>query len=303
MTIRGHKADAVDADGIAQLLRQGQVPCSALPDETVQALRDLTRLRFECAQQAVGEKVRLVGMLDLAFPEYSTEFSNLFGATSREVLAQFPTAEALAHVDVERLTQLLKKASNGQLGRAKANQLKQAAQQSFALRGRQETLALEIRFLVERLNVLLGQIEQLDEQLGEWMAQQQTLLRSIPGVGPVRAPTILAEIWPMFHPKEKDGAKTLVAAVGLDARQVESGQWKGKSKMSKRGSKYLRTALMQAAEVAVYRKKDPMLAALYQRQVDRRKHHTVALSHVANEMLHGIFSVLKNNRLYRPVMT
>ena len=172
MTIRGHKTDAVDADGIAQLLRQGQVPCSALPDETVQALRDLTRLRFECAQQAVGEKVRLVGMLDLAFPEYNTEFSNLFGATSREVLAQFPTAEALAHVDVERLTQLLKKASNGQLGRAKANQLKQAAQQSFALRGRQETLALEIRFLVERLNVLLGQIEQLDEQLGEWMAQQ-----------------------------------------------------------------------------------------------------------------------------------
>ncbi len=58
------------------------------------------------------------------------------------------------------------------LGRAKANQLKQAAQQFFALRGRQETLALEIHFLVERLNVLLGQIEQLDEQLGEWMAQQ-----------------------------------------------------------------------------------------------------------------------------------
>ena len=101
--------------------------------------------------------MRLVGMLDLAFPEYSTAVSNLFGATSREVLAQFPTAEALAHVDVERLTQLLKKASNGQLGRAKANQLKQAAQQSFALRGRQETLALEIRFLVERLNVLLSQ--------------------------------------------------------------------------------------------------------------------------------------------------
>ena len=38
------------------------MPCSVLPDETVQALRDLTRLRFECAQQAVGEKVRLVGI-------------------------------------------------------------------------------------------------------------------------------------------------------------------------------------------------------------------------------------------------
>ena len=30
----------------------------------------------------------------------------------------------------------------------------------------------------------------------------------------------------MFHPKEKDGAKTLVAAAGLDAHQVENGQWK-----------------------------------------------------------------------------
>ena len=55
--------------------------------------------------------------------------------------------------------------------------------------------------------------------------------------------------------------------------------------------------------MAVYRKKGRMLAALYQLQGDRGKNHTVALSHVANEMLHGIFSVLKNNRLYRPVMT
>lgn len=303
ITIRGHKTDAVDADLIARVLREDQVPCSAVPPPEVQALRDLTRLRFECAQQAVAEKQRVIGLLDLVFPEYSTHFSDLFGATSREVLAHFPTAEALAKVDVRRLTRLLKAASKGQLGRAKADQLKQAARHTFALQGRTETLALEMRFVVERLNLLLEQIDDLDRRLSGWLVQQQALLRSIPGLGPVWAPTLLAELLPMFHPEEKDGAKKLVAAAGVDVRQVESGQWKGKSKMSKRGSKYFRTAIMQAAEVAVGRAKDPMFRAIYQRQIERGKHHTVAVSHVANKMLHVIFSVLKNERPYRPILT
>ena len=106
-----------------------------------------------------------------------------------------------------------------------------------------------------------------------------------------------------FRIDENTGKVSIYPRIGFWRDDKHGGRCYGKSKMSKRGSKYLRTALMQAAEVAVYRKKDPMLAALYQRQVDRGKHHTVALSHVANEMLHVIFSVLKNNRLYRPVMT
>ena len=43
-----------------------------------------------------------------------------------------------------------------------------------------------------------------------------------------------------------------------------------------------------------------VLETVYQRQRDRGKHHLVALSHVANKMLHVVFSVLKNNRPYAP---
>ena len=39
---------------------------------------------------------------------------------------------------------------------------------------------------------------------------------------------------------------------------------------------------------------------VYQRQIDRGKHHLVALTRVANKMLHVVFSVLKNNRPYTP---
>lgn len=300
VTIRGTKTDAVDSDLIARILREDDPKISAIPAENVQQLRDLTRMRFECAQTAIAEKQRLVALLDLVFPEYADHFSDLFGATSRQVLAQFPTAEELAKVDIRRLTTLLQKASRGRMGRTHAHQLKEAARHSFALTGRSETLALEIRFVVERLNLLLDQIQQLDHRFDAFLTDQQQLLRSLPGIGPVWAPTLLAEILPVFHPELPHGAKKLVAAAGLDVRQNDSGESTGKGKMSKRGSKYLRTALMQAAETAIFTAHDPLFSAIYQRHLERGKHHTVALSHVAHKMVHVIFSVLKNHRPYTP---
>jgi len=93
-----------------------------------------------------------------------------------------------------------------------------------------------------------------------------------------------------------------VAAAGIDVRLHDSGESAGKGKMSKRGSKYLRTAVMQAAEVAVHLVGDPLFKAVYDRQRTRAKHHTVALSHVAHKMLHVVFSVLKNKRPYTPML-
>jgi len=302
VTIRGTKTDAVDSVLIARILREDHPKISAIPEEEVQLLRDLTRMRFECAQTAIAEKQRLIALLDLVFPEYADHFSDLFGATSRQVLAQFPTAQELAKVDIRRLTRLLKKASRGRMGRAQAQQLKEAAQHSFALTGRGETLALEIRFVVERLNLLLDPIKQLDQRFDAFLTHQQQLLRSLPGIGPVWAPTLLAEILPVFHPELQHGAKKLVAAAGIDVRQHDSGESTGKGKMSKRGSKYLRTAIMQAAETAIFTAHDPLFSVIYQRQLDRGKHHTVALSHVAHKMLHVIFSVLKNERPYTPML-
>ena len=132
--------------------------------------------------------------------------------------------------------------------------------------------------------------------------EQQTLLQSIPGLGPVWAPTILAEVLPVFHPEDRHGADKFVATAGIDVKQFDSGDQIGRGRMSKRGSRYLRTAVMQASEIAVFKSHDPLFTQVYQRQIDRGKHHLVALSHVANKMLHVVFSVLKNNRPYTPIL-
>jgi transposase len=300
--IRGLRTDPTDADLIARIVREQGVKVSAIPAKDVAALRDLTRLRFECAHTATVEKQRLIALLDLAFPEYADHFGDLFGATSLQVLTAFPTADALGKVDIRRLTSLMKKVSRGRFGRAEAEALKRSARRSLAAGMGREQLALEIRFRVERLNLLLRQIEQIEKRFGEFLPARQALLQSIPGIGEVWGPTILAEVLPFFHPELQHGARKLVAAAGIDPKLKESGQWAGKTKMSKRGSKYLRTALRQAAHTAVTKLGDPLFAAVYDRQKNRGKHHEIALSHVANKMLHVIFSVLKNERPYRPIL-
>ena len=287
---------------IADSLNETHLKVCAIADVQVQQLRDLTRLRFQCAQTAKDEKQRMVSLLDLAFPEYHDHFADIFGASSRAVLAEYPTAEQLATVDVRRLTSLLKQASRGRFGREQAQSLKAAAKNSFALASHSQHLALEIRFVLERVNLLIEQIAQLDQRLKEFLTEQQVLLQSIPGLGKVWAPTVLAEILPVFHPECKHGARKFVATAGIDVRQTDSGEHTGKGKMSKRGSRYLRTAVMQAAEIAVFKSHDPLFTTIYDRHIERGKHHLVALTHVANKMLHVVFSVLKNNRPYTPIL-
>lgn len=296
--IRGTKTDSADSELIARILREADPKFSAVPDDQTRQLRDLMRLRYECSQTLISEKQRLTALLDLVFPEYSQHFSNVFGAASLEVLSHFPTAKELAEVDLNKLTRLLEKSSKGRIGKQRAREIKNSAKNSFSLNQAVDSFAIEIRFIVERMNLLSAQIEELTRQAENHLAEQQELLKSIPGIGPVWAATILAEVLPVFHPEEKTGARKLVATAGLDVRLNESGQSTGKGKMSKRGSKYLRTAAIQAAEVAALIAKDPMFKDVYDKQRNKGKKHGVALSHTANKMLHVVFSVLKNHKPY-----
>lgn len=298
--IRGSRTDSIASLAIARYLREIDLKKSALPEQQVAEMRTITRLRYELMQEVVAQKLRLTGLLDLVFPEYKEHFADIFGVASREVLSSFPTAEALSKVNLRRLTNLLSQASRGRMGRSQAEALKRAAKNSFAHKLSNKNLALQIRIIVERLNLTLTQIGELDREMADYLPDEQKLLKNIPGIGKVWAPTILAEIMPVFNPQRKDGGTTFVALAGLDPKLNQSGNKNGKAKMSKRGSRYLRTALMEAASVAANTAKDPMFRAVYEKQRAKNKPHLVAVSHVANKMCHVIFAVLKNKTVYEP---
>lgn len=302
--IRGNKTDRIDAKLIADILRFGDFKKSYVFDEKEQelfTLRELCRLRSNLVELIGSLKLRIISLLDRIFPEYSQLFNDVFGTSSRALLKQSPLPEEIAKLSTRKLTNLLKKASRGRFGKEKAQKIKEVSRQSFGSKLALDVSALSCKILLFQIEHLEFQVDEIEKQIIPLFKKQDTKLTSIPGIGDIIGAQVLSEIGDFSRIAFlKDGAEKLVALAGLDPKIKQSGIDKGKIRMSKRGSPYLRKAIRQAAFVAVFAKKDPMFKAIYERQKSKGKHFEVALSHVSRKMIHVIFSVLKNNKNYEP---
>lgn len=300
--IRGNKTDAIDAVKIAKLLRFGEYHEAHVPSEAIVALRQLTRLRGDLVVMVGQLKQQCVSILDQVFPEYEQLFYDTFGTTSKALLSTAATPEAVGALPTQELTSLLHKASRGRLGEEHALAIKQAASQSIGRTIGLDAFALSLEILLKQIEHLQTQVDQLEQEIAQRMTTLDTTLTTIPGIGVTLGATILAEVGEVNRFVGKDGAEKLVALAGIDPKLKESGQYQGKTKMSKRGSSYLRSALRQAAFVAVMVVKDPMFIKIYEKQINKGKHMEVALSHVERKMAHVIYSLLQSNKPYRPVV-
>jgi len=68
--------------------------------------------------------------------------------------------------------------------------------------------------------------------------------------------------------------------------------------MVKRGSKYLRWAILQAAKTVTMR--DKTFKDYLNKNLSEGKHYFVALSHVGKKLIRVIFHLLKNNISFEP---
>ena len=88
------------------------------------------------------------------------------------------------------------------------------------------------------------------------------------------------------------------AYAGLDPATAQSGEWThSRSKISKRGSPYLRRALYLAA-LGQYRQHKDLLRC-YQRSRKAGHHHTSAMTIVAHKLARIIWRLLTDNRPFR----
>lgn len=210
-------------------------------------------------------------------------------------MSEWTLPEQITAVSTEQLTAVIKQNSHGRLGAEHAQALHDTAQHSIGVHRGADALAFELRLLLQQVGYLEGQIATLDQEIGQRYRSLDGYLPTIPGVGAATAPAIFAEIGDIQRFTDSD---QVVALVGVDPQLHQSGQSAGQTKMSKRGSPYLRRAIWHAALSAA--RCDPMFRAIYERQRQRGKHHLVALSHVANKLTRVVYSVLKGQRPYNP---
>ncbi|WP_058307275.1 IS110 family RNA-guided transposase [Gracilibacillus massiliensis] len=300
--IRKTKTDTRDAFLIAQVIRIDAPEATPFLEEELLQIRHLERLRYSLVDQSSDIKRKVITLLDQIFPEYEDLFSEVFGASSSELLFHYPMPEDIQSIDTDSLATFLNEASNRAYGkkraRKKATQIKESAAESFGITMGTDSFRTQIHLLLEQLSLLDRQIQQIDEKLSTLIQQQATYLPTINGIGDVTTAVIIGEIGSI---KRFDRPAQLVAFAGLDPAVKQSGKFNATEvHISKRGSPYLRRAIWGAAFSAS--QCDPALSQFYNKLRDNGKGHYVAVGAVARKLTHIIFAILRDNKPYEPHM-
>ena len=292
--IRKVKNDSKDAWWVADYVRIANLPASEQALPSLLQMRELSRFRYRLMEQVGNCKRKVISILDRVFPEYETLFSSVFLQSSRALLKEAATAQQIADFDLAELSQLLKETSRGRFGTEKATSIQDAARQSVGVSFLTNAIHIEMRCLLDQMDLLQEQIHLIDQSIADLMDQIPQFITTIPGVGPVTGAAILGEIGDVQRFESSD---KLVAYAGIDATVYQTGQFQAAdTHMSKRGSPYLRHALWQAASMAI--QYEPELKAFYQSKRDQGKHHGTAIGAVCRKLLVRIFIILKEQRSY-----
>jgi transposase len=153
-------------------------------------------------------------------------------------------------------------------------------------------LRRSITRLVAALQKELTEVDgEIDDQIRGSPAWRQTedLLRSVPGVGPVVARTLMAEL-PELGALDR---RQVAALAGLAPFTRQSGRWKGKSFIGG-GRTSVRTALFMAALVAT--RHNPILRLFHQRLIAAGKPKLVAIVATARKLLTMLNAILRDRR-------
>ena len=94
-------------------------------------------------------KRKVISLLDQAFPEYETIFTNIFGLTSSELLLNCSTPEEILAIDTEKLTAIIEIPSRKRFNTSKAEQIKEIASHSFGIVMEYGTTSLLIKQYME----------------------------------------------------------------------------------------------------------------------------------------------------------
>lgn len=295
--IRQTKNDTKDSFIIAEVIRFGRFTTTKLADEKILSLRQLCRYRLSLVDSVSELKCRIITVLDQVFPEYEKLFSDTWGISSKKLLEKYSTPEDILNIDINDLASFLKEHSRGQLGLNKAEEIHDAAKNTFGVKFAQNAFKFQLKQLIDQVLFIENQIKELDVEIDFYYNQFDCHLESIPGIGKVTSAIILSEIGDI---KRFKSAKALVAYAGIDPTVKQSSQFlANNNKMSKRGSPYLRRALFLCASTCTLH--ESPLNDYYLKKRSEGKHHLTAIGAVSHKLTHIIYAILRDNKDYEPI--
>ena len=294
--LRDSKTDRIDAHSLAELglLRRADLQRFGYHRDTARfAVQRLQTVREGLRHALTNQKRAYLSLLDLVFPELA-DLVDVHTQRVRALLANAATPAVIAKLSVRRL----RAAFAGQ-----TEAVRTAARQSLACEALAQASVPALHAVLASIESTENQLRHLDAELKARLAaavdvRHIALARTVPGLGEKTVVAVLAQLPPALlqTATRKKAAARLQALMGNDPRLQESGQWKGQTRMSKRGNRSLRTAMFQAAFCATLH--DEPIRAYYQKKRAEGKHHKVALTHVMRILTRRLVAVLMTGKPY-----
>jgi transposase len=281
--LAGHKTDQIDSGRIAEFLQHGRLAGSFIPPASIREARALERRRVHLQQDRNRVINRIGRLLQAANLKLSSVLSDIVGLSGRRILR----AIAGGRSNRDQLAELVHHRLNGK-----------KALIARALEGRYSE---HFRYL---LTELLDELDRLDAKVTEFTGRLEWYmmphadvvdrLSTVPGISRIVAWTLIAEMGADMSPFPD--AKHLASWAALCPGNNESAG-KRKSGKTRKGNRYLRRMLVQAAWAAAHTK-NTFLAALFFR-LTRRLGMKKAIVAVAHRMLIIAYHIIRDGESYR----
>ena len=303
------KTDPLDAFVIADFARCGRITSEPWRGAQFLALQRLSRHRLHLVECITREKTYMVSNIYLKFSELAVldkdekPFSNTYGVTSAAVLTEFLSLDDITYSSIEDLVAFVSLKGKNRFSDPyeTARLLQKAARDSYRLdQVLYEPLSTSIASSFNLIKAFDAEIKVVDKAIEKTIKGinpvEYQSLTSIPGIGPVLASGILAEIGTIASFGSHD---SLAKYAGLTWRVNQSGDYSSDdTRMTKTGNKYLRYYLIEAAN-SVRNHVPEYRDFYYKKYGEVTTHcHKRALALTSRKLVRLIFGLLTKNQIY-----
>ncbi|MEK4659887.1 IS110 family transposase [Bacillus sp. FSL H8-0534] len=274
------KTDAIDAFVIADYVRFGRHTMSIVKEEQYIALQQLTRSRYQLVHALTKEKQHFLQHLGLKCSQFTQDVgSSVFGNAMMELFLERFSLEELAQMPLQDLALFLQEKGKNRFGNPEeiAKSIQKAVRGSYRLsKVVEDSIDLLLSTSIQIMRTYQAQIKEIEKGIESLMSSLPQTLESIPGIGPVFAAGIVAEIG-----------------------QIERFTAENTS-LTRSGNQYLRYYLVEAANSV--RRHAPEYRDYYvKKSAEVPKHkHKRALALTARKFVRLVDALLRNNQIYTP---
>ena len=290
-----NKTDRKDPRVIADVISLGHALTLVVPEGAAAQLRRLTHARERAMKRRIALFNQLHYLMAVVFPEFLEVMKKISTKTTLYLMKNHPTPQQIVAMGSESLSKVLKKISRGQITEQQAQKLFEVAQTSIGIYEGQQSMLLEIQYLVSAVEKENGFIADLENQMILSLNQipYSHSILSIKGIGKITAAGLIGEVGDFG--KFKTIAE-ITKLAGLDLYEISSGKYQGQRRISKRG-RFLMRKLLYFAVVNMIRSNGLMHQPWHQ-MVQRGMPTMKAMVALSRKLLRLIFALARDHALY-----